>query len=185
MAHTGAGATGKHARPECGRDAETVVRIDCLAGHRRRWGGGRLNEATMESERQPSLRVKNDPWNKRRLTGQKRPLKPKNVWAIQVRLQPEYRKRDLALFNLATDSKGCDLVRLQVEDVCAADGYETAPPSFRRRQAGRFSSRLPIRPIFRSTTGLPGSTRAMDSTSSRAASGRSRPFRRDNRIVPT
>jgi integrase len=55
------------------------------------------------------------------LIGQKRPLKPKDVWAIRVRLQLQGRKRDLALFNLAIDSKlrGCDLVRLQVDDVCA------------------------------------------------------------------
>jgi integrase len=60
------------------------------------------------------------PWNKGRLIGQKRPLKPKEVWAIRVRLQLEERRRDLALFNLALDSKlrGCDLVRLQVNDVC-------------------------------------------------------------------
>jgi len=56
---------------------------------------------------------------KGRLIGQKRPLKPKDVWAIRVRLQLQGRKRDLALFNLAIDSKlrGCDLVRLQVDDV--------------------------------------------------------------------
>ena len=59
------------------------------------------------------------PWNKGRLIGQKRPLKPKEVWAIRVRLQLEGRKRDLALFNLAIDSKlrGCDLVSLEVDDV--------------------------------------------------------------------
>ena len=59
------------------------------------------------------------PWNKGRLIGQKRPLKPKDVWAIRLRLQLEVRKRDLALFNLAIDSKlrGCDLVLLQVDDV--------------------------------------------------------------------
>src|SRR6266849_1014032 len=63
------------------------------------------------------------PWNKGPLTGQKRPLKPKDVWAIRVRLQLEHRARDLALLNLAIDSKlrGCDLVRLQVDDVCAGD----------------------------------------------------------------
>ena len=59
------------------------------------------------------------PWNKGRLIGQKRPLKPKEVWTIRVRLQLEQHKRDLALFNLAIDSKlrGCDLVQLQVNDV--------------------------------------------------------------------
>ena len=63
----------------------------------------------------------NVPWNKGRLTGQKRPLKPKDVWAIRVRLQLQHRERDLALFNLAIDSKlrGCDLVRLQIDDICA------------------------------------------------------------------
>jgi hypothetical protein len=49
------------------------------------------------------------------MIGQKRPLKPKEVWAIRLRLQLEGQKRDLALFNLAIDSKlrGCDLVSLQ------------------------------------------------------------------------
>jgi len=42
------------------------------------------------------------PWNKGQLIGQKRPLKPKEVWAIRVRLQLERRRRDLALFNLAS-----------------------------------------------------------------------------------
>ena len=61
------------------------------------------------------------PWNKARLIGQKRPLKPKDVWAIRARLQLKGRKRDLALFNLAIDSKlrGCDLVRLKLDDICA------------------------------------------------------------------
>ena len=67
---------------------------------------------------QPLPRLARTPWNKGRLVGQKRPLKPKDVWAIRVRLQLEQRKRDL--FNLAIDSKlrGCDLVRLRVNDVC-------------------------------------------------------------------
>jgi integrase len=75
----------------------------------------------MDNDRQLSLLARNVPWNKGRLTGQKRPLKPKDVWAIRVRLQLYHRARDLALFNLAIDSKlrGCDLVRLQVNDVCA------------------------------------------------------------------
>jgi integrase len=62
----------------------------------------------------------NSPWNKGRLIGQKRPLRPREVWAIRVRLQLEQRRRDLALFNLAIDSKlrGCDLVELRVSDVC-------------------------------------------------------------------
>jgi len=60
------------------------------------------------------------PWNKGRLIGQKRPLKPKEVWNIRARLQIEAGKRELAMFNLAIDSKlrGCDLVRLKIDDLC-------------------------------------------------------------------
>ena len=74
----------------------------------------------MISENDSSPRRQHDPWNKGRLIGQKRPLKPRDVWTIRVRLQLEGRKRHLALFNLAIDSKlrGCDLVRLQTDDVC-------------------------------------------------------------------
>ncbi len=59
------------------------------------------------------------PWNKCRLTGQKPPLRLKEIWAIRIRLQLAKKVRDLALFNLAIDSKlrGCDLVALRVRDV--------------------------------------------------------------------
>ncbi|MBL8544317.1 MAG: tyrosine-type recombinase/integrase [Hyphomonadaceae bacterium] len=67
------------------------------------------------------------PWNKDKVTGQKPPLKPREVWAIRVRLQISNRVRDLALFNLAIDSKlrGCDLVHLRVEDVIQDDQVRT------------------------------------------------------------
>jgi hypothetical protein len=57
------------------------------------------------------------PWNKDKFIGQKAPLKLKDIWAIRVRLQLSGRTRDLALFNLAIDSKlrACDLVKLRVE----------------------------------------------------------------------
>ena len=60
------------------------------------------------------------PWNKGKLVGQKAPLKLKDIWAIRVRLQIGHRTRELALFNLAIDSKlrSCDLVTLRVRDVC-------------------------------------------------------------------
>jgi integrase len=60
-----------------------------------------------------------EPWNKGKLVGQKTPLKIKDIWAIRVRLQISNRVRDLALFNLAIDSKlrACDLVKLRVRDV--------------------------------------------------------------------
>ena len=58
------------------------------------------------------------PWNKGKLIGQKVPLKIKNIWVIRVRLQLSNPVRELALFNLALDSKlrDCDLVSLRVKD---------------------------------------------------------------------
>jgi hypothetical protein len=64
-----------------------------------------------------SIRV---PWNKGKLVGQKAPFKLKEIWGIRIRLQMASRCRELALFNLAVDSKlrACDLVQLRVRDVC-------------------------------------------------------------------
>jgi hypothetical protein len=58
------------------------------------------------------------PWNKGKLLGQKPPVRLKEIWAIRIRLQLDHRTRELALFNLAVDSKlrGCDLVALRVHD---------------------------------------------------------------------
>ena len=63
------------------------------------------------------------PWNKGKLVGQKAPLKLRDIWAIRIRLQLRQRTRDLALFNLAIDSKlrACDLVKLRVLDVAHGD----------------------------------------------------------------
>ena len=60
------------------------------------------------------------PWNKGLLVGQKKPLEPKHVWSIRVRLELAGSKRDLAILNLAIDSKlrACDLVKLRLDDVC-------------------------------------------------------------------
>jgi integrase len=78
------------------------------------------------------------PWNKGRLTGAKPPLQPKHVWAIRTRLQIAGRTRDLALFNLAIDSKlrGCDVVSLKIEDV-APHGYAVDRATIRQRKTGR------------------------------------------------
>ncbi|MDB6051930.1 MAG: phage integrase family site specific recombinase [Pseudomonas sp.] len=59
------------------------------------------------------------PWNKGKLVGQKAPLRVRDIWAIRVRLQLAEKTRDLALFNLAIDSKlrACDLTKLQVRDI--------------------------------------------------------------------
>src|SRR5262245_24079410 len=67
------------------------------------------------------------PWNKGKLIGAKPPLRPKHVWSIRTRLLVEGRTRDLAMFNLAIDSKlrGCDVVR-------PASGCPIATPTRRR-----------------------------------------------------
>jgi hypothetical protein len=73
------------------------------------------------------------PWNKGKLTGAKPPLRPKHVWSIRTKLEIKGRARDLAMFNLAIDSKlrGCDVVAIRVEDV-AAGGYIVLPCDKRR-----------------------------------------------------
>ena len=76
----------------------------------------------MQTANLPAIRALRPAWNKGRIVGQKRPLKPKHVWAIRVRLVLAENYRDLALFNLAIDSKlrGCDLVKMKVVDVMAS-----------------------------------------------------------------
>lgn len=91
------------------------------------------------------------PWNKGKLIGAKPPLRPKHVWAIRTRLMIERRSRDLAMFNLAIDSKlrGCDVVVLKVEDV-APNGYPIDRATIRQRKTGRpvkFDYLLPIQRI--------------------------------------
>ncbi len=82
--------------------------------------------------------IKRCPWNKGKLIGPKPPLQPRHVWAIRTRLQLARRIRDLALFNLAIDSKlrGCDVVSLKVEDV-APHGYAKDRATVRQRKTGR------------------------------------------------
>src|SRR3979411_780085 len=81
------------------------------------------------------------PWNKGKLTRAKPPLRPKHVWSIRTKLQIEGRVRDLAMFNLAIDSKlrGCDVVAIKVEDV-AAGGYAADRATVRQKK-----TRQPVR----------------------------------------
>jgi hypothetical protein len=91
------------------------------------------------------------PWNKGRLVGQKRPLQPKDVWAIRIRLQIETRKRDLAMFNLAIDSKlrGCDLVSLRIDDVATGGHVKDRATIVQHKTGVQFSSRSRSRPAAR------------------------------------
>jgi len=79
-----------------------------------------------------------EPWNKGKLIGQKPPLRPKHVWSIRTRLQMDGRVRDLAMFNLAIDSKlrGCDVVALRVEALRPAGMRSIALQCGRRRPGG-------------------------------------------------
>lgn len=81
---------------------------------------------------------KRTPWNKGKIVGAKPPLRPKHVWSIRTKLQVEGRMRDLALFNVAIDSKlrGCDVVALKVDDV-APGGYAADRASVRQKKTGR------------------------------------------------
>jgi integrase len=78
-----------------------------------------------------------EPWNKGKLIGAKPPLRSKHVWSIRTKLQVEGQTRDLAMFNLAIDSKlrGCDVVALKVEDV-APSGYTLDRATVRQKKTG-------------------------------------------------
>ena len=78
------------------------------------------------------------PWNRGKLIGPKPPLRPKHVWSVRTKLQMDGRMRDLAMFNLAIDSKlrGCDVVALKVEDV-APNGYAVDRATVRQRKTGQ------------------------------------------------
>jgi integrase len=91
-----------------------------------------------ESNPPSSLRPRRPAWNKGKMPGPKPPLRPGHVWAIRAKLQLEKRTRDLAMFNLAIDSKlrGCDLVALRVDDV-APNGYAVDRATIRQRKTGQ------------------------------------------------
>ncbi len=87
-----------------------------------KWEGMVDRRAVMQTPNLPAIRALRPVWNKLRIVGQKRPLKPKHVWAIRVRLELAENHRDLALFNMTINTKlrGCDLVKMKVVDVMAS-----------------------------------------------------------------
>lgn len=123
----------------------------------------------MSSETLPALHRTRAPWNKGRIVGQKRPLLPKHVWSIRVRLEMADNKRDLALFNMAIDCKlrGCDLVCLKVNDVYAAGRVKerASVTQSKTRKPVRFGfsrsawNRAPMAPIRCDAPRLPRYTR--------------------------
>ena len=79
-----------------------------------------------------------NPWNKGKLMGQKPPLALQEIWAIRSRLQHERRIRDLALFNLAIDSKlrASDLLKIRVSDV-SSGGQVNSRATISQQKTGR------------------------------------------------
>src|ERR1700719_456759 len=97
----------------------------------------RARSTAMQDQVNATTSPKRVPWNKGKLTGAKPPLRPKHVWSIRTKLQVDGRTRDLAMFNLAIDSKlrGCDVVALKVEDV-APSGYSVDRATMRQKKTG-------------------------------------------------
>jgi integrase len=91
-----------------------------------------------ENEIAATAAPKRIPWNKGKLIGPRQPLRQKHVWGIRTMLQMERQVRELALFNLAIDSKlrCCDLIAIRVDDV-APNGYAIERTSVRQRKTGR------------------------------------------------
>src|SRR5260370_5035013 len=103
------------------------------------WPFSPTRRMTMQdNEASVAASLRRGPWNKGKLVGAKPPLRPKHVWSIRTKLQLADRKRDLALFNLAIDSKlrGCDVVALKVEDI-APHGYALDRATVRQKKTGR------------------------------------------------
>jgi integrase len=115
------------------------------------------------------------PWNKGKIVGAKPPLRPKHVWSIRTKLQVEGRTRDLALFNMAIDSKlrGCDVVALKVDDL-APSGYASDRASVRQKKTGR-----PVKFELTETTrqAIDDYLRATGKPGDRLFTGRRRPDR--------
>jgi integrase len=145
-----------------------------------------------------SLNYRNPPgrlrgmWSKYKrqgkLIGAKPQLRPKHVWSIRTKLQVEGRTRDLAMFNLAIDSKlrGCDVVALKVDDV-APSGYAVDRAKVRQKKTGqpvRFElteqTRQAVDDYVRSAAKKPGEFMF----NGRRGSGRSIATRQYARLVP-
>ena len=117
-------------------------------------------ELTLDPQFNPQSEIKIQkstkvPWNKGKLIGQKPPLKLKEVWEIRIRLQLGKHLRELALFNLAIDSKlrGCDLVKLKVRDVAHGEQASKRAMVMQQRPINRCNSKSPIKPEPQSRTG--------------------------------
>ncbi len=91
---------------------------------------------------------KRQPWNKGKLVGQKNPLRLRDIWAIRVRLQLADRTRDLALFDLAIDSKlrACGLTKLRVRDVAHGEQVNSNRSPYRHLAGSANALDIPAQP---------------------------------------
>lgn len=104
-----------------------------------------------------ALRPERPAWNKGRIIGQKRPVLPKHLWSIRVRLEMADNRRDLALFNIAVDGKlrGCDLVCPKIRDIFAAGRVKERVSVTQGKTGKPVRSRSPKRLASRLNDGLP------------------------------
>ena len=88
-----------------------------------------------------TIYIPKEPWNKNKIVGQKLPLKLQQILSIKIRLELANNVRDLALFNLRIDSKlhGCDLVTLEVKDICHGICVQSRDIIVQKRLVYRFS----------------------------------------------
>ncbi|MEH6649741.1 MAG: hypothetical protein V7707_06915 [Motiliproteus sp.] len=95
-----------------------------------------------EHSQLPSIQ---EPWNKRKTLGQKRPLKLKEIWGIRIRLELAGNSRELTVFNLAIDSKlrGCDLMSIRVRDIAHGRLYKAEHSLCSRKRIALFNLKLP------------------------------------------
>jgi hypothetical protein len=98
----------------------------------------------MRTPNLPAIHALCPAWNNGRIVCQKLPLKPKHVWAIRVRLELAENHRDLALFNMAIDSKlrGCDLVRMKFVDLMASGQIKARASVLQSKTQNRFGLRF-------------------------------------------
>lgn len=96
------------------------------------------DHVTTPADTQTTAKPARVPWNKGKLVGAKPPLHPSHVWPIRTRLQIEGKKRDLALFKVAIDSKlrDCNVVAVRVDDV-APSGYAMDRATIRQKNTSR------------------------------------------------
>src|SRR6185312_9787075 len=121
-------------RPQ-GPDGRTALKADITACWSPQWSWRMIMQQALDAS---GRRRQREPWNKGKLIGAKPPLRPKHVWSIRSKLQAEGRVRDLAMFDLAIDSKlrGCDVIRLMVDDV-APQGVTAPRATVRQQKTGQ------------------------------------------------